>query len=65
MEYKVSSLWCGWWGGFGSEDAIARHLQAEAMHGWRLVEMDLKTRAFLLIVPRQKALFVFERQVSS
>ena len=65
MEYKVSTLWCGWWGGYGSTEAIARHLQMETMNGWRLVDMEVRSRWFILLLPRPKALFVFEREVSS
>lgn len=61
MEYKVTAIWCGWWGGFGSNEAIARHLQVETMNGWRLVDVELAGRWWMWCMPRPKALFVFER----
>ena len=60
-QYRITSRWCGWWGGWGSDDAIAHHIEQSSVVGWRLVRTESMTRWWLWIVPRPKVLFIFER----
>lgn len=67
-EYHVSRRWCGWWGGWGSTNAIVRHIARHTGHeegGWRLVSTERKTAFYLWFIPRTSVMFVFEREVTS
>lgn len=60
-QYKVSSKWCGWFGGWGSEQDIATHIENEAAGGWRLVRAEAMRHGWFLFFPRPKIVFIFER----
>ena len=62
MQYKVVSRWCGWWGGFGPDEAIARCIEQETAGGWRLTSTASAARLWLWCIPRPRVLFVFERE---
>ena len=59
--YRVSSRWCGWFGGWGSEGDIARHIETMATGGYRLVRTESRLALWYWFVPRVKTLFVYER----
>ena len=61
-RYLASSKWCGWWGGWGSENDIARHIEAQAAGGYRLVRTESRTSWWFFCIPRPKMLFIFERE---
>ena len=42
MEYATISKWCGWLGGWGSEEDITKILDNMAVGGWRLVRTESK-----------------------
>ncbi len=58
FHYRVSTLW---WGGWGSDEAIARHIEQNAGGGWRLTRTETAIRWWLWLIPRPKVLFIFER----
>ena len=60
-RYMVTSKWCGFWGGFGSERDIAQHIEQLTDQGWRLVDMEAHTSLWWWVLPRPKVLFVYER----
>lgn len=60
FRYFVSSRWCGWGGGWGSDEAIARHVDEIAAQGWRLVSAETGILLWLGFLPRPKVLFIFE-----
>ena len=60
-EYRVTSKWCGFWGGWGSENDIAKHIDTESTSGWRLTREDSSTCLWFWVIPRKKALFIYER----
>ena len=68
-RYEVTSKWCGWWGGWGSEAAIIRHIEETTMatitgsEGWRLIETRSTMRFWWWIIPRPKILFIYSRPV--
>ena len=62
MQYKAVSRWCGWWGGFGSDQAITRRIEQETPGGWRLVSTASAVRFWLWCIPRPRVMFVFERE---
>ena len=62
-RYLVSSKWCGWWGGWGSENDISRHIESTSNPGWRLVRTECHIRWWWFFIPRPKVLFIFERVV--
>jgi len=60
-EYRVTSMWCGWWGGWGSEDGIAKHIERETTERWHLASTKVSLRLWLWVVPRPKMLFIYSR----
>ena len=60
-EYRVTSMWCGWWGGWGSEDDIARHIERETTERWHLASTKMSLRLWFWVVPRPKVLFIYSR----
>jgi hypothetical protein len=61
QTYVVESKWCGFIGGFGSENDIARILNRRAAQGYRLTSSKTERAAWMWIVPRIKLLMFFER----
>ena len=62
-QYQATSKWCGWWGGWGSETDIARHIEGTTAEGWQLVETKNTMRFWWWIIPRPKILFIYSRPV--
>jgi len=62
MEYTVISKWCGWFGGWGSENDVAEIMNGLARHGWRLLRTDVALCAWWWWLPRKKLLMVFQRE---
>ena len=66
-QYEVTSKWCGWWGRWGSEAAIIRHIEETTRatitgsEGWRLIETRSTMRFWWWIIPRPKILFIYSR----
>ena len=60
-EYRATSMWCGWWGGWGSEDDIAKHIERETTERWDLVSTKVSLRFWFWVVPRPKVLFIYSR----
>jgi len=60
-QYRVTSKWCGFWGGFGSEHAIVKHLEGETVGGWSLVGSKIHLRLWFWVIPRPKILFIYSR----
>ena len=48
-RYLVTSKWCGWFGGWGSENDIGRHVETTATGGYRLIR-DREPSTFLVLV---------------
>ena len=65
MQYKVTSKWCGVWGGWGSETDIAGHIERETNSGWRLVRTEARRALWFWFLPRPKMLFIYERESGS
>jgi len=63
-QYKITSKWCGFWGGWGSESDIGRHVEQETSGGWRLSRTESKTLLWFWFLPRPKVLFFYERGAS-
>ena len=59
--YKVTSKWCGFFGGWGSESDIAAHMEAAAQTGYRLVRTESQRAWWYWCLPRNKMLFIYER----
>ena len=60
-QYRVESLWAGFWGGFGSEGHIASRLNALAADDWRLVDSRSHMCTWWWIIPRPKILLIMEK----
>jgi len=60
-EYRVTSKWCGWWGGWGKEITIIRHIEETTVEGWQLTETKSMTRLWWWVLPRPKMLFIYSR----
>ena len=60
-QYRVTSKWCGFFGGWGSESDIARHIETETTSGWQLVRTESKVLFWFWFLPRPKVLFIYER----
>ena len=63
-EYKTVSLWCGWFGGWGSIADIDEMIDFYAGLGWRLCEVVESTKWWYYVVPRSRVLMIFERSRS-
>jgi len=61
QTYVVESKWVGFWGGYGSEDDVARILNRRAAQGYRLVGTKTERSLWMWCMPRIKLLFFFER----
>ena len=61
-RYAVTSKWCGWRGGWGSESDIASHIDQRARDGYRLVRTESITRWWWWLVPRPKIVFIYEHE---
>ena len=61
-RYLVSSKWCGWFGGWGSENEIARHIESTSTGGYRLIRSESHLRWWFMFIPRPKVLFIYERE---
>lgn len=61
MHYEVSAMWAGWWGGYGSDNAIAEHIEAHTPDGWRMASVKVSLRLWLWLIPRPRLLFIYER----
>ena len=61
-RYLVSSKWCGWFGGWGSENNIGRHIETTATGGYRLIRTESRLRWWFWFIPRPKVLFIYERE---
>ena len=61
-RYRTTSMWCGWFGGWGSEGDISQHIQESADQGYRLVRTESQHAFWLWFVPRIKTLFIFEKE---
>ena len=61
VEYHVEQWWMGWWGGWGSSRRIQDRLNNLAAQNWRLVQARTMLRFWIFIVPRPKALLIFQR----
>ena len=55
-------MWCGWFGGFGPNEAIQEHLQGRTVGDLRLVQSKIVIRLWCWIIPRPRMLFIYERQ---
>ena len=60
-QYRVTSKWCGIFGGWGSERDIAHHIDESSKDGWELVRTENATFLWFWIIPRHKVLFIFAR----
>ena len=60
-QYRVTSKWAGWLGGWGSEDDIAKHIETETVGGWHLLRTESEIRFWWFFVPRPKLVFIYER----
>lgn len=62
MQYRVEQRFGGWWGGFGSSEAIGDAVNARAAEGWRLCDVESRVFLWMWVFPRPKLLLVFERE---
>lgn len=60
-QYKVTSKWCGWLGGWGSEGDIAQHIEQNSTGGWQLLRTENSIHFWFWFFPRHKMLFIFTR----
>jgi hypothetical protein len=65
LEYHAESKWCGFFGGWGSEQDIATLINRYAAEGWRLASTKNIHALWFWLLPRPKLLLLFERQRSS
>ena len=64
-QYLVTSKWCGWFGGWGSENDIGHHVETTATGGYRLIRTESRRCWWFWFIPRPKVLFIYERESPS
>ncbi len=42
MNNKVTSKWCGFWGGWRSEKGIVEHIAQETRDRWHLIANEIR-----------------------